>query len=88
MKKPLVEKLEKFENRLNTLNETLDQLSKKLASQETYENPEVFRELHQEYLETKAKIEKYTARWEDVALRLEDLENEFLYGAEKETGTA
>jgi len=80
MKKPLLEELEKLEEKLGELNELLDKLSKQLASQETYEQPDLFRELHQDYLKTKSKIDKYTARWEEVALKLEELEEEFMRG--------
>ncbi len=84
MKKPLVEKLERIEEKLDTLNKVLDELSKKLASQETYEKPEVFRELHQKYIETRSRIDRYTSQWEDVALQLEDLEKEFMEKPPKE----
>ncbi len=77
-KKPLVDKIGKLEERLNDLNKTLDELSAQLASQETYEKPDLFRELHQKYLETKSKVEKYTSQWEEVALELEELEEKFM----------
>ncbi len=76
-KKPLMDELGRVESKLDRLNETLDDLARQLALQETYEKPDIFRELHQKYLRTKAEIEKYTAKWEETALELEAVEEEF-----------
>ncbi len=76
-KAPLTQRLESLELTIADVSSRLDELSRLLAQQDTYESGANVAELSREFGELKNSLEDYTRRWEETALELEALETSF-----------
>jgi ATP-binding cassette subfamily F protein 3 len=76
-KAPLTQRLESLELTIDDVSSRLDELSRLLAQQDTYESGANVAELSREFGELKNSLEDYTRRWEETAMELEALEASF-----------
>lgn len=77
MKKPIQKRLEKIEVDLEKAHERLDSLNARLADPATYQNGRTVQELQIEYQQCQETIKLLSSRWEEDALALEELEENF-----------
>lgn len=83
-KKPLQTRLDRVEASLASAHDELDRLNQRLADPATYQNGSGVQELQKKYQECQLKIETLTREWEEHALALEELEDDFWKNAEAE----
>jgi ATP-binding cassette subfamily F protein 3 len=74
--RPLKDQVDKEEKLVEEISAQLDRLSAEMADPEVYRDGERFSRLSQEYAEIQRRLERHTARWEKLALELEELESE------------
>ena len=74
--RPIKEKVTQVESVVDELSTRLDVLARELADPEVYRDNERFTKLSQEHGTLTRRLERQTARWEELALRLEELESE------------
>ena len=72
--KPLKEELARLEAQVEETSAALDALVEQMVDPAAYQDGERWARLSKEHERTKARLEKLTARWEAVALKLEELE--------------
>ncbi len=72
--KPMKRELEKVENQLAEATGELEALVERMADPASYADPARWSELSQAHDKAKAKVDKLSARWEDLALKLEEME--------------
>lgn len=77
LKKPLQERLEEVEGRLEKMQEELDRLNDLLAQPATYQDGSRVQDLQKEYQECRQQLQQLTEQWEQEALALEELEANF-----------
>lgn len=77
LKKPLQERLEEVEGRLEKMQEELDRLNDLLAQPTTYQDGSRVQDLQKEYQECRQQLQQLTEQWEQEALALEELEANF-----------
>jgi len=77
LKKPLQERLDQTESRLEAAQTRWQELNKALALPDTYRDSAKAQELIREHRECQARIEQLTQVWEEAALAIEDLEAGF-----------
>lgn len=77
LKKPLQERLEQVEGRLEKMQEELDRLNDLLAQPTTYQDGSRVQDLQKEYQECRQQLQQLTEQWEQEALALEELEANF-----------
>ena len=77
LKQPLQKQLEKVESELETAQERLDTFNRLLADPDTYQNGTQIQGLQKEYQQCQNEIQKLTEKWEENALALEELEENF-----------
>ena len=77
LKKPIQDRLEELEAQLTAAHEVLDALAVRLADPATYQNGSAVQELQKGYQQGQQRIRELTREWEDVALRIEELEQSF-----------
>jgi len=83
-KQPLQNRLDRVEASLASAHGELDLLNERLADPTTYQNGSRVQELQKNYQECQLKIETLTREWEEHALALEELEDDFWKNAEAE----
>lgn len=74
--KPLKDKLAKVETEVEEATAALDKLVAQMVDPEAYNDPERWTALSKEHDQAKAKLDKLTARWEDLALKLEEAQEQ------------
>lgn len=72
--KPLKDELARLEAQVEEASAALDALVEKMVDPAAYQDGERWARLSKEHERAKARLEKLTARWEAVALKLEELE--------------
>lgn len=74
--KPLKDKLAKVEAEVEEATAALDKLVAQMVDPEAYNDPERWTALSKEHDQAKAKLDKLTERWEDLALKLEEAQEQ------------
>ena len=74
--KPLKDKLAKVEAEVEEATARLDKLVAQMVDPEAYNDPERWTALSKEHDQAKAHLDKLTARWEDLALKLEEAQEQ------------
>ena len=74
--KPLKDKLAKVEVEVEEATARLDKLVDQMVDPEAYNDPERWTALSKEHDQAKARLGKLTARWEDLALKLEEAQEQ------------
>jgi ATP-binding cassette subfamily F protein 3 len=77
LKKPLQDRLEALEAELEAAHALLDSLAARLADPATYQNGNTVQGLQKDYQKAQQEIQEVTREWEDLAARLEELEQGF-----------
>jgi ATP-binding cassette subfamily F protein 3 len=77
LKKPLQERIESLEKALEGGHGRLDALNALLGDPDTYQNGNRVQELQKEYQQCQSELRKLTEEWEEKALALEELEENF-----------
>jgi ATP-binding cassette subfamily F protein 3 len=72
--KPMKRELEKVENQLSDASGELEGLVARMADPASYADPARWSELSQAHDKAKARVDKLSTRWEELALKLEELE--------------
>ena len=72
--KPLRDQVAKVEKQVEELTTHLDRLSQKMADPEVYRDGVKFSRLSQEYTDAQRRLERVTTQWEELSLKLEELE--------------
>lgn len=72
--KPLKDKLAKLETEVEDATAKLDALVAQMVDPEAYNDPERWPALSKEHDKAKARLDKLTGQWEEVALQLEEAE--------------
>ncbi len=83
MKKPLQKEVESLEADVDKLQRELDALSAVIADPETYRNGTRVRDLQREYQERRRRLQRLTEEWEEKALALDEMEENFRREKEK-----
>ena len=63
-----------MEKQVEELTTHLDRLSQKMADPEVYRDGVKFSRLSQEYTDAQRRLERVTTQWEELSLKLEELE--------------
>ena len=74
--KPLKDKLAKVEAEVEEATARLDKLVAQMVDPEAYNDPERWTALSKEHDQAKARLDKLTARWEGLALKLEEAQEQ------------
>jgi ATP-binding cassette, subfamily F, member 3 len=77
IRRPLQERLETIEASMDQTHQRVDSLNALLADSNTYQNGTDVAALQKEYQQLKKTLQTLTADWEEQALALEELENDF-----------
>jgi ATP-binding cassette subfamily F protein 3 len=77
LKKPLQERIESLEKALEGGHVRLDALNALLGDPDTYQNGNRVQELQKDYQQCQSELRKLTEEWEEKALALEELEENF-----------
>jgi ATP-binding cassette, subfamily F, member 3 len=77
LRKPLQERLEQAEALLDHAHKLVDSLNERLADPVTYRDGSDVQQLKREHDDCKRKIRELTAEWEESALALEELEQDY-----------
>jgi ATP-binding cassette subfamily F protein 3 len=72
--KPMKRELEKVENQLAEATAELEALVERMADPASYADPARWSELSQAHDKAKARVDKLSGRWEELALKLEEME--------------
>ena len=72
--KPLKTKIAQAEAAVDEISERLDQLVQEMADPEVYQDSERFSRLSQEHAALTRRLERNTVRWEELSLKLEELQ--------------
>lgn len=72
--KPLKTKIAQVETAVDEISERLDQLVQEMADPEVYKDGERFSRLSQEHAALTRRLERNTVRWEELSLKLEELQ--------------
>jgi len=70
--KPLNDKLAKLEAKVEAAQTELDDLVARMVDPNAYKDSERWAELSKAHDQTKARVERLTAQWEELALKLEE----------------
>jgi ATP-binding cassette subfamily F protein 3 len=73
--KPLKDKLAKVEAEVEEATAVLDKLVAQMVEPEAYNDPERWTALSKDHDAAKARLDKISARWEDLALKLEEAQD-------------
>lgn len=73
--KPLKDKLDKVEAEVEEATAALDKVVALMVEPEAYNDPERWTALSKEHDVAKARLDKITARWEELALKLEEAQD-------------
>ncbi len=73
--KPMRQELEKVEAQVEQASATLDAIVREMVDPAAFADGERWADLSRRHDEAKRRLERITAHWEDLALKLEDLEN-------------
>lgn len=74
--KPLKDKLAKVESEVEQATAELDALVEQMVDPAAYNDPERWTALSKDHDAAKARLEKITERWEELALKLEEAQNQ------------
>ncbi|MFZ2448568.1 MAG: ABC-F family ATP-binding cassette domain-containing protein [Syntrophobacteraceae bacterium] len=83
-RKPVQDRIEDLEGRLDACHAEFDQLKERLADPDTYKDGKFAQEVQSRYREVRAAISELTAEWEESALELERIEEDFRREKEKQ----
>ncbi|MEN6437442.1 MAG: ABC-F family ATP-binding cassette domain-containing protein [Syntrophobacter sp.] len=76
-KKPLQDLIDRLEQKLDSRHSELDLLKERLADPDTYKQGKLAQEIQLQYRQIQSEIDELTREWEENALRLEKIEEEF-----------
>ena len=76
-KAPFTTRLEQLEQEIERITFRLEELNRRLAQPDTYEDGGNVMEINREYLELKNSLKDHNQQWEETALELEMLEESF-----------
>ena len=76
-KKPVQDEIDRLEKQLDACHVELDVLKERLADPETYKQGRQAQEIQVQYRDAQNRIRELTEKWEEKALRLEEIEEEF-----------
>lgn len=76
-KKPVQDEIDRLEKQLDACHVELDVLKERLADPETYKQGRQAQEIQVQYRDAQTRIRELTEKWEEKALRLEEIEEEF-----------
>jgi len=77
VKKPIQDRIDSLEQQLDARHCELDLLKERLADPDTYKQGKLAQEIQLQYRQIQAEIGELTLEWEENALRLEQIEEEF-----------
>ncbi|NGP78043.1 ABC-F family ATP-binding cassette domain-containing protein [Balneolaceae bacterium YR4-1] len=75
--KPLSKKLEKTESRIEKLEQRKKEIEDKMADSGFYDNSERVKETTMEYEKLKAELVEVYSEWEELAMKISEIEEEF-----------
>ncbi|MEM5787893.1 MAG: hypothetical protein AAGU11_11295, partial [Syntrophobacteraceae bacterium] len=77
IKKPVQDRIDALERQLDALHLELDLVKERLADPEMYKQGKLVQEVQGRFRELQASIRELTDEWEENALRLEEMEEQF-----------
>jgi ATP-binding cassette, subfamily F, member 3 len=80
LKKPIQNRMEELEAKLEAAHEDLDFLTVRMGDPSTYQNGNSIQDLQKAFQEAQQKIQRLTKEWEELAAQLEELEGRFATG--------
>ncbi len=83
-KKPVQDRIDLLERELESCHGELDSIKERLADPETYRQGRLAQEIQAGYREIQARIGELTREWENSALKLEQIEEDFRKEKEKQ----
>jgi ATP-binding cassette subfamily F protein 3 len=86
LRKPVQDRIAELEALLETAHKQLDDLNARLADPNTYQDGSTVQQLQKEYQRCQQLIRSLTSEWEEKALALEELEENFERDKEKVSG--
>jgi len=75
--KPLKNEIDPLEDRIEKMESRKDEIEELMAQPDFYENEEQVKEISMEYEKLKAELVEIYAMWEDLAMQISEIEEEF-----------